>query len=316
MGNKIVFGLSAFMILVCAILLVIRPANGASSDDPPAPESPPQNGPVTPDNAPDEPEKTPSGPGVPDTPDDPDTPDSPDIPDDPTGSDKPAPESYEFGTFLEKSEAVEDSYFDSAVFLGDSRTEGLQMFGGIAHGDFYWSRGMSVFHADSEKYAIFDVDGEKLTMLGALRAKKYDSVYIMLGINELGYSSSSYSAGLSALLDAVIEAQPEAVIYLQTLPPINDSLAEENNLGEYERNRNVTKFNDVLVRLAAEKRVVLLDTASAYRAKDGQLPASLTRDGVHFTANGYKIWADFLRTHTMDRERYLYNRDGLEENKQ
>ena len=217
--------------------------------------------------------------------------------------------SYEFGTALGERERVADEWFDGAVFLGDSRTEGLQLFGGLAHGDFYWHRGMNVFRADDSKYAYFDSGGEKTTLLGTLRVKKYKAVYLMLGINELGYQEEAYSAALSELVDGIIEAQPEAVIYLQTMPPVNDQKARDFDISPYINTKNVNKFNEAIARIAEEKRVVLLDTASIYRGPDGQLPSELTGDGVHFTSSGYKRWADFLRTHTMEPEEYLKLRD-------
>jgi hypothetical protein len=70
---------------------------------------------------------------------------------------------YQFGTALKETDKVEDSFFDTAVFLGDSRTEGLQLFSGLRRGTYYWARGMTVFRVDDPKYAIFEVDGEKLT---------------------------------------------------------------------------------------------------------------------------------------------------------
>lgn len=287
MGNKIVLGLAAFMIASCVILGLCKPKDPAAAyEEQPQEETKPEEPAMTVMDT--EPEET--GPEIPDK-----------------------PEAYEFGEPLGESESVEDTFFDSAVFLGDSRTEGLQLFSGLAHGDFYWARGMTVFRADDEKYAKFEVDGQKLTLLGALRAKSYESVYIMLGVNELGYAAESYEKGLSALLDAVIEAQPEAVIYLQTLPPVNDAAARENGLAAYDNNGNVAKFNEVIVKLSREKRVVLLDTASVYREEDGQLPSSLTLDGVHFTSDGYRMWADFLRCHVMDRESYFEGREASEQ---
>ncbi len=214
-------------------------------------------------------------------------------------------ESYVFGTALEASAAVDDSYFEDAVFLGDSRTEGLMLYSGLKHGDFLWHRGMSVFHADSEKYRVVEVDGEKYTLTEALARKKYGKVYLMLGINELGYASSSYEKTLAALVDRIGQIQPEAVIYLQTLMPVNDAKAREKELSVYINNENVEAFNRAIVRVAGEKRVVLLDTASLYRGEDGQLPEELTVDGVHFTARGYGRWADFLREHAMDKETYF-----------
>lgn len=230
---------------------------------------------------------------------------------DPTPTPEPTPAYplYEFGTPLEKSEPVaDDSFFDTAVFLGDSRTEGLQMFSGLKNGTFYWARGMSVFHADSEDYKVFEVDGEQLTLVGTLSKHQYESVYIMIGINELGYPAESYETGMATLVDKVIAAQPNAVIYLQTLPPVNDAVAQANGLASYINNAQVDLFNEAIVRVAKEKKVVLLDTASVYRGPDGQLPAELASDGAHFVYSGYTIWADYLRCHVMDPERYFYNR--------
>ncbi len=218
---------------------------------------------------------------------------------------------YQFGTALEESDpAPDDSVFSSAVFLGDSRTEGLQLWGGLKNGTFYWARGMTVFEADNSKYT-FKVDGVSMTMIDALKQGNYDKVYIMIGVNELGYPVSDYEEGMDAFLDKVIAAQPEAVIYLQTLPPLNDAKARQN-LAYYENNDNVNAFNDVIVRKAAEKRVVLLDTAQRYRGSDGQLSGDLTVDGCHFTRDGYTIWADYLRCHIMDKDRYFASRDAAE----
>lgn len=299
MANKIILGLTAFMLAACAILWIAGPAGHAAGTDAPATAG--EQPPAAPPEAPEPPETPPPEEQEPE----PSKAEAPDRPE-PVRE----PQEYVFGEALEGSDTAEDEFFDTAVFLGDSRTEGLQIFGGLDHGDFYWSRGMSVFRADDERYAIFDVNGEKVTLLGALRAQAYESVYIMLGINELGYTGASYEKGLADLLDAVLEAQPDAVVYLQTLPPINDSVAKDNSLAEYERNANVTKFNKVIVKLAEEKKVVLLDTASVYRGSDGQLPSFLTSDGVHFTSDGYTLWADYLRDHTMDPERYFYNREA------
>ena len=219
---------------------------------------------------------------------------------------------YSFGSFLEESEPVaDDSFFDHAAFLGDSRTEGLQLYSGLTHGDFFWKRGMTVFYTDSEEWT-FEIGGEELTMIEALGKNRYESVYIMIGINELGYPVSSYERNLGVFIDKVIAAQPDAVIYLQTMPPVNDQAARNNNLGSYINNGNINAFNEVIIRMAAEKRVVLLNTAEVYRDIDGQLPADMTSDGCHFKYGKYSLWADYLRCHTIDPARYRDSREAFD----
>ena len=218
---------------------------------------------------------------------------------------------YEFGTPLEESEPIEDdSFFDNTVFVGDSRTEGFQLFSGMKHGAFYWARGMSVFRADDEKFKVITVDGADYTLVDALKQKTFDTVYLMIGVNELGFPAESYEEGLAKLVDNVLAAQPDAVVYLQIMPPLNDAMCRANKLAGYINNDNLQKFNAAIARVAAEKKVVLLNVAEVYIGKDGQLPAELANDGCHFSYGAYSRWADYLRSHTIDRERYFYSREN------
>ena len=148
-----------------------------------------------------------------------------------------------------------------------------------------------------------------MSVLDALAQGTYGKVYLSAGVNELGYPAASYEEGLTHLLDRVLELQPEAVVYLQVMPPLNDAICRQNKLGDYINNENLSRFNEAIVRLAAEKKVVLLNTAEAYTGEDGQLPAELAGDGCHFSVKAYSLWADYLRTHVMDRERYFTLRE-------
>ena len=215
---------------------------------------------------------------------------------------------YQFGAYVEESDPVEDSWFETAAFLGDSRTEGLKAFSGLKYGDFFFSRGMNVFRVDNEDYKVVNINGQDYTILGALAQKQYQSVYIMMGINELGYPVESYRSGLSKLLERVIEIQPNAVIYLQTLPPVNEETAQKNKLNASINNDNVAAFNQVIVELATQYKVALVDTGAAYRDENGSLPADLASDGVHFTPGAYRRWVDYMASHTMSFQRFDQSR--------
>ena len=216
---------------------------------------------------------------------------------------------YEFGTPLEEAEAVADSWFDDAVFLGDSRTEGLQLFSGLKHGSFLWLRDAVLYRGELPKYALFGDGEEKVTMLQALGQKEYGAVYIFTGLNELERSPEYFREKLTAFLDRVLELQPRAVVYLQTVLPVNEAAARQSSQQSFITNAGVDAFNEVIRELAAEKQVLLLDTAEVYRGEDGQLPAEMTSDGCHFKAKYYKRWADYLRTHVMEPEVYHQHRE-------
>ncbi len=223
----------------------------------------------------------------------------------PTPEPPPTPVPDYYGLPVEESEARDsEEWFADAVFLGDSRTEGMQVYSGIRSADFIWHRGMSVFHAVSDDYRFYETEGGKLTLLEALALKQYGKVYIMIGINELGYAAGAYEKSLGELLDRVREEQPDAVIYLQTIPPVNEGMASAKGLKAYINNGNVNAFNEAVVRQAREKQVALLDVASVFRTEAGDLAEDMAADGVHFRKEGYKLWTEYLLTHTLDPESY------------
>lgn len=271
--------------LCLAALIACAPSEGMQTETPPA-ASPTEPAPPSATAPSDSPSAEP-------TPDETPTPEPSEL-----------PEPYRFGQPVDESEPVDESWFEDAVFLGDSRTEGFQLYSGLRAGDFFWHKGMTVFKADDPEKRVIEVDGEKLTMMEALARKQYAKVYIMIGINELGYPASSYEKGLKAMVDRVKELQPDAVVYLQTLPPVNEKVAAEKKLGRYINNTNVNAFNEVVFRVAWEKQVALLDVASVYRTEAGDLAADMAVDGVHFYRQGYARWYEYLRSHTLEPERY------------
>ena len=40
-------------------------------------------------------------------------------------------------------------YFSDALFIGDSRTDGLRLYSGIKGADFYCYKGLTIFEMDS-----------------------------------------------------------------------------------------------------------------------------------------------------------------------
>ena len=235
---------------------------------------------------------------------------SPETTPEPTPEPTPTPEPlYQFGTpVAESGPLADDSYFEDAAFVGDSRTDGLQLYGGIHAGTYLCKTSMSVFHADDSDYTV-TVDGQAVTVLQALRAKQYGKVYIMLGLNELGYPSSSYEKQLNAFLDEVIAAQPDAVIYLELMPPVNDAMTGP----DWQKNSNVDVFNEINTRAAADKHIALLNVAEVYRDENGQLKEEYASgDGCHFKAEAYPYWADYLRTHIIDSDWYFTSREGAQ----
>lgn len=198
---------------------------------------------------------------------------------------------------------VDMSYFSDALFIGDSRTEGLQLYSGIQGATFFCYKGITIFDVmkDNPKKLI-DLNGTYYSIVDALthESGKFGKVYISLGINELGYyDNQGFHDKFAALIDHIRATQPNAIIYLQNQVPVNPTLCAKN-WPSYVNNEKVAVYNEIFTQLAAEKEVVLLDVATALSTPEGILAQENTVDGVHFTKSWYQEWLSYLMCHTVD----------------
>lgn len=200
---------------------------------------------------------------------------------------------------LPETEAVEDTYFDGAVFLGDSRTEGLSLYSGLKTGYFYTAVGATVESVFSKKN--FETEGgEKVPLLDAVAEQDCDKIYIMLGINELGWSKvKTFHDQYAKLVDRVRADHPEAKIVLQSIPPVS---AKQEAKKTYVNNARIAEYNGVIQALAEEKECYFLDVAACLTGGDGLLPKDLNFDGIHLNPAGCKVWLNYLRTHSLEEE--------------
>lgn len=272
-------------LVVCVVLLLL-PALGRSTQQTagvpsPAPsDAMPQVSPEMPDVSPVEPTETPA----------------------PTPVPTPAPTPSVSPTASEANREVDMSYFSDALFIGDSRTEGLQLYSGIEGATFFCYKGITIFDVMAEDpKKVVTLDGNKYSVVGALEhtAGQFGKVYISLGVNELGYyDDQGYHDKFCALIDEVRRTQPDAVIYLQNVVPVNPELCAKN-WPSYVNNEKVNTYNEILDQVAEEKEVVLLDLHSALGTSDGILAKENTSDGVHFNKAWYQEWLRYLMKHAV-----------------
>ena len=193
-----------------------------------------------------------------------------------------------------ESEAVDDSYFADAVFVGDSRTEGLKMYSGLDSSQFFSSVGMDVDKVFTDQ--IVSLNGQLLTVAQALEQASYSKVYIMLGINELGWVYESvFADNYARIIDTIRESYPDATIYVQSILPVSQWKDGSNDIYT---NANVVRLQKALVAMCEEKGVNYVNVAEGIQDEQGHLPSEATQDGVHLTPEYCQRWMDYLKTHT------------------
>ena len=219
----------------------------------------------------------------------------------------PVPEPEYAGPDLAEQPAVGDEFFADTAFFGNSLVDGLRLYGGLAHGDFYAVQSASVVNVGTTKVSALN-DGTAATLLQTLAQKQYARIYILLGINEIGFETSYFIELYRAMLDRIAASEPHAAIYIMGLTPVTKAKSDEGELFSMDR---VREYNAALRDLAEERGCWYVDLVDALADSDGYLPEV---DGIHLTAAKYPVWADYLRSHYEPDDVIIFEKTARAEN--
>lgn len=210
---------------------------------------------------------------------------------------------------IEESEAVDSSYFDDAIFIGDSVSNMLKIYCTDGNGknplgnatfftagSFCWTN--SKWSLDNKNSVHPTLNGKKMKIPDAVYSSGATKVYIMLGMNDLaGFDTKKALGIMEDTLSEITENRPEIKIYIQSVTPM---------LPEKERktlnNESIHAFNKKLKEICDNYGYTYLDLNSVMGGK------SLKREycgdpngmGLHFNSNACKVWIDYLKTHTAE----------------
>ncbi len=190
---------------------------------------------------------------------------------------------------------VDESYFDDAVFIGDSRVEGLELYSGLKNTTFYAVQGLTIFGLMGHEYA--KVGGSTVSLREALSRKQFKKIYIMVGVNELGTWTDTFTDAYKEAIDEIRELQPGAVIFIQGIMYVSDDYSKAHDIVN---NDNIIDKNNHIAALANGVDIFYLDMNPAITDDSGYLDSELTWDGVHLQAQYYSLWVDFLKSHGLD----------------
>ena len=203
---------------------------------------------------------------------------------------------------LPETQAVDKAWFTQVSFVGDSLTQGMQMYdSGLPNAMFCAYRGVgpnAIVNGTSCKRA----DGVAEVPLEALTAQQPKAVYILLGTNVL-VRDTDYTSFLNyyrLMLDMVAQALPNADIYVQSITPVRPEVAAQKNHEGLNRDR-LCKINNELAAIALEKNCYFLNLWEVLADENGDLIENYAQpDGYHIKPEGYAAWVDYLCSHTME----------------
>ncbi|MDD3429486.1 MAG: GDSL-type esterase/lipase family protein [Oscillospiraceae bacterium] len=201
---------------------------------------------------------------------------------------------------LPENGVVDISYFDDATFVGDSLSQGIEIYSIFPNAKYCTYKGVS-------PKAMYDgticsrADGTQEIPLDAIAATVPGKVYICMGTNGLVWmDDEALVAEYGNFIDALGTRVPGALIYVQSIPPVSPIATAARAQMNNERIRNV---NNMLAKMAYEKGVYFVDIYESICDENGDLRADIAgSDGIHMrSAEGYAPWKQYLMTHVAHR---------------
>ena len=189
-----------------------------------------------------------------------------------------------------EAEKIEE-FFQDALFIGDSRTEGLAIYSNLPDTTFYAKKGLTVENIFTD--AFIQEGEEKLTVLQALSRHAFSEIYVMLGINELGWQYETvFIEKYKKLIEGIKECQPLANISIQSILPVTKEKSESD---PYINQTRINQYNNLLQELAEKEKIKYIPVGQALCTEDGFLPEEASVDGVHLNQKYCEKWAIALQ---------------------
>lgn len=204
---------------------------------------------------------------------------------------------------------VDDSYFNDAVFIGDSISYGFELYvtekrangetvlgeakfltsGSLSYGNSLWDV------SDESVHPTYN--GEKMKLEDAIAQIKPGKIYILLGTNDVAlYGVEQTIANADTEISRMLEASPGAEIFIMSTTP-KYSPAESDVDGAL-NNADIDALNVAMRNFAVEKGYNFMNIAPLFKDETGGLAADYCSDkegmGIHFTSAAYDIWLNFL----------------------
>ena len=202
---------------------------------------------------------------------------------------------YDYSKPVPASAPKDEDWFRDAAFIGDSRMKGIMNFAKFEYAADFSHVGLTVADVFTKPY--IETPSGSVTVSEALQGGTYGKIYMMTGLNELGwYDTDKFIEYYGNMVDHAKQTHPEAQIYVIGIMPVGaKATAEQAHL----TNDRVQMFNGLILGMCEAKQVYFVDGFEAV-ASDGSLPDDASPDGVHMEPGYCKMLTDYLLSHTVE----------------
>ena len=181
-------------------------------------------------------------------------------------------------------------YFSSSLFIGDSITTGLSLYGFLDQDNVFAQQGLAPSTA-------LDAEIDGVTLSDKIASFKPKKIFVMLGTNSVGYSDNkTLAANMNDLVEK-ISGLTKAKIYVISIPPITPD-AERSDENELTK-KDIDDYNAKLKTAVSGSGASFIDLNSVLSNSDGYFDADYAEmDGIHFMGTTYEVMLSYLQKHS------------------
>lgn len=199
---------------------------------------------------------------------------------------------------------VTRDYFDDALFIGDSRVVGVELYSGWDNLTYYAESGMTVYNLFD--CLVSDGNGGKIPMEEALGQKSFGKIYLEIGINEMGTGTvDSFLESYGAVVRRLRKLQPDAILFLCGIMCVEQEKSETDPIFN---NPSIRERNEGIAALADGQNIFYLDINESVTDETGNLNPDYTWDAVHLLGKYDILWMDYFCSHGIVKGGEFYGR--------
>jgi len=190
-----------------------------------------------------------------------------------------------------------EGYFDDALFIGDSVSEGFKNSGALPAGQIIANKNVGLNAVASGEAVYYTKGTEPKTLWQAIEELNPNpgKLYVLLGVNSIGFDNDYHITFYYQLVEQLKEKYPKAIIYVESVTP----KAKVNDYPNFTQEK-LNEFNDLIRQMAAEEQVYYLDVQTALKDEEGYMVAEYApTDGLHMVRKGHDVMVEYYKHHVV-----------------
>ena len=197
---------------------------------------------------------------------------------------------------------VDVSYFDDAIFLGDSLADGFKVYNRSL--DLSKSTAKYLTQKSTTPRTFLqpgvrvDAGDGPVDVWAVIEQVQPGKMYLTLGTNALmAMTPEDFIATYYQLIDKIRRTTPDTQIYVTTITPVTAWKSQSEPRLSFER---IYRSNQLIAKMCVDKNLALINLYEVLKNSSGYLREDIAaKDGYHLSPTGYRQWLEYLTTHAV-----------------